>query len=134
MISKIRMGVVGAAALGTAAFVIPAGGAQALSAAPQTKTVSVQAQDAGTRAAAATCWTRVIRVNGGNLKYRECDSGNYRKVTGVLNDTKTNGRCVWAKIRFVPTGGTKTYKDCGGATTKFSTGWKRAADARVTLS
>ncbi|MFM9372839.1 hypothetical protein [Streptomyces sp. Da 82-17] len=133
MISKIRMGVVGAAALGTAAFVIPAGGAQAASSAPQTKTVAVQAEDAA--AAAVRCsGVRTITVNGGYLKYRECDNGPGRRVVGVLNDTKSNGRCVWAKIRFVPSGATKTYKDCGGATTRIDTGWKRASDARVTLS
>ncbi|MFC7309249.1 hypothetical protein ACFQVC_34205 [Streptomyces monticola] len=138
MTSKIRMSLVGAAALGTAAFAIPAGAAQASAGAPQAPertAVSAMTNAGQADANAVRCsGVRKITVNGGNLRYRECDNGRQRLVHGVLNDTKNNGRCVYAKIRFVPSGYTKHYKDCGGATTKFNTGWRTARDAKVTLS
>jgi hypothetical protein len=132
MMTKIRMGVVGAAALGTAVFVIPAGGAQALSAAPHSKTVTVQSQQAD--AQATRCWNKRVTVRSAVLRYTECDRGRLRLVRGVVDDTRNNGRCARAKVRFVPSGATKVYKDCGGRPTYFNTGWKVAADARVTLT
>jgi hypothetical protein len=132
MMTKIRMGVVSAAALGTAAFVLPAGGAQALSSAPPAKTVTVQAEQAD--AQAVRCWNRKITVRSAVMRYTECDNGRLRLVRGVVDDTRNNGRCARGKVRFVPSGLTKVYKDCGGRPVYFNTGWKVAADARVTLT
>ena len=134
MMTKIRMGVVSAAALGTAAFVIPAGGAQALSAAPQAKTATVQTQQTQADAQATRCWGKKVTLRSAVLRYTECDRGRLRLVRGVVDDTRNNGRCARAKVRFVPSGATKVYKDCGGRPTYFNTGWRVAADARVTLT
>lgn len=129
--SKIRTGLVGAVALGTAAFAIPAGGAQALSGAPQSSTAAVQTQPSSAR---ATCWHDVIKVDGGVMRYKECKKSNLRRVSGSVNDTKNNNRCVRGKIRFVPSGPTHIHKDCGGKVKKFDTKWQKAKDAKVTLA
>ncbi|AXK36098.1 hypothetical protein DVA86_29395 [Streptomyces armeniacus] len=113
--SKIRMGLVGAAALGTTVFVLPAG--------------STQAQPAQ----AAVCRGETIKIDGGKLEYGECSQNGMREVKGTLNDTKGNGRCVYAKVVFKPSGETRDYKDCGGEVTKITTGWEKASDAEVTL-
>ncbi|MFH9069013.1 hypothetical protein [Streptomyces alboflavus] len=133
MMSKIRTSLVGAAALGTAVFALPAVGAQAQPAAPATERTAVSsAGDVG--AQAPTCWKKTIKIDGGKLKYKECAWNGKRSVTGTLNDTKGNGRCVHGKIVFVPSGVTDKYTDCGGKVTKISTGWWKAADAKVYLS
>lgn len=129
--SKIRMGLVGAVALGTAAFALPAGGVQALSHTQQSSTAAVQTPP---REARATCWRDEIRVDGGVMKYKECKKSNLRRVTGSVNDTKNNNHCVRGKIRFVPWGPTHIYKDCGGKVKKFDTKWQKARDAKVTLA
>ncbi|MFE0105444.1 hypothetical protein [Streptomyces sp. NPDC059009] len=131
---KIRMGVVSIAALGAAAFALPAGGAQALSGTPQTASAAVQSADDVTSAARCS-GVRKITVTGGYLKYKECKKPGKRKVIGVsLNDTKNNSRCVYADIKFVPSGLKKHYRDCGGDVTKFDTGWHKARDAQVRVS
>ncbi|MGP3986801.1 hypothetical protein [Streptomyces sp. 3N207] len=130
--SKIRMGLV-AAALGTAAFAIPAGGVQAQPVAPKAAPSAV-ARAGETGVQAPTCWDKKIKIEGGTLKYEECSWNGKRKVTGTLNDTKGNGRCAHGKVVFVPSGVTDKYKDCGGKVTKISTGYWNAADAKVYLS
>ncbi|MFJ8932371.1 hypothetical protein ACIRLA_37940 [Streptomyces sp. NPDC102364] len=129
--SRIRMGLVGAVALGTAAFALPAGGAQAVSGGSPQSSTTAPARSAD---AQATCWSNVIRVDGGFMKYKECDKGSLRKVTGSVNDTKNNNKCVRGKIRFVPSGPTHIHKDCGGNVKKFNTRWQEARDAKVTLA
>ncbi|MDI3418268.1 hypothetical protein [Streptomyces luteolus] len=119
MVSKIRTGlVVAAAALGTAAFAVPAGGAQG----------------SASSVRAPVCRGETIRIDGGTLEYGECSSNGMRQVTGTLNDNKNNDRCVRSKVVFVPNGPTVKDKDCGGAKTKVTTGWHKASDAKVYLS
>lgn len=131
--SKVRMSLVGAAALSMAVVAIPAGvgGAQAQ---PAPKGDPAVVELAGeTSARASTCRGETIKIDGGTLKYGECSRNGKREVTGTLNDTKNNGRCVRGKVVFVPSGVTDKYTDCGGKVTKISTGWWKAADAKVTL-
>jgi hypothetical protein len=133
MMSKVRLGLVGAAALGTAVFAMPAGGAQTQPVAPKAEAAAVETAGEMT-AQTSICRGETIKIDGGTLKYGECSRDGKRKVTGTLNDTKGNGRCVNAEIVFVPSGVTDKYKDCGGEVTKISTGWWQAADAKVYLS
>ncbi|NLU69442.1 hypothetical protein [Streptomyces sp. HNM0574] len=130
---KMRMGIVGVAALGTLAFAAPAGATQTAPADTRAPAASSQAEQ-GTTSVAGCSRTRIIHDSNAVLRYQECWNRGHRKVRGVLDDRRNNGRCAWAKVRFVPHGPVKTYKDCGGHPTRFDTGWHRARDARVTLS
>ncbi|MFI0450466.1 hypothetical protein [Actinomadura sp. 6N118] len=138
-IARIPASLAAGAAIGTAVLTGAGTASAATTAAPAERPATV-AQQAGVAAeqgkAAVRCskWT-TIKIKGGSLRYRECAFGFKRWVVGnPLNDTKNNNRCVWAKVKFVPKGPTKTYKDCGGAPTRFHTGVHSALDARVTLS
>ncbi|MGH4033932.1 hypothetical protein ACQB60_33935 [Actinomycetota bacterium Odt1-20B] len=131
---KIRMGVVSVAALGAAAFAVPAGGAQALPGAPATATASGTVQSTGDVTSAASCsgW-KYVAGSGGYLKYKVCKTATKRLVKGVLNDTKSDGRCLRATVRFIPRGPSKQHLDCGGAPTTFTDGWYKALGVRVSL-
>ncbi|KAB2342481.1 hypothetical protein [Actinomadura rudentiformis] len=135
-IARIPASLAAGAAIGTAVLTGAGTASAATTAAPAERPAAVAQQAAEQGKAAVRCgkWTP-IKINGGYLRYRECTNGIRRWVAGnPLNDTKNNNRCVWAKVKFVPWGPTKTYKDCGGAPTRFYTGAHTALDARVTLS
>jgi hypothetical protein len=67
------------------------------------------------------------------MTYKACTSGKLVRVAGTVNDTRNDKRCVLGKVRFTPSGQTRMYKDCGGAVTKYDTGWQRANNAHMTL-
>lgn len=130
--SRIRMSLAGGVALGIAAFAVPAGSAQALAGVPQTSaaTATAQSRPGDVRAA---CSTGYVREGAGVMTYRACTAGKRVRVTGTVDDTRNDKRCVWGKVRFKPLGQTRTYGDCGGAVKKFDTGWQRATSAHMTL-
>ncbi|MBT2507173.1 hypothetical protein J7I98_14995 [Streptomyces sp. ISL-98] len=116
-----------AATVGTLAMSSPASAATS-------GQVAVASQDSAARAVCSS-W-RTIRTSQGKLIYKECrtkvNGRYYSKVDGRVDDTRPgNGRCVYATIRI---GSYKqTERDCGTGYNNFKTGWKRGADARVTL-
>jgi hypothetical protein len=130
--SNLRKGLVAAITLGVAAFAVPAASAQTLSGTPQTSAAAATAQSQPSDARAA-CSTGFVRQDAGVVTYKACTAGKRVRVTGSVNDTRHDGRCAFGKIRFSPLGQTRTYKDCGGAVTKFDTGWLRATGTHVTL-
>lgn len=134
--SNLRTGLVAAIALGTAVFAVPGASAQALAGAPQTATVTAgtaAAPQAAASAAPAGCSTGFVRQDAGVVTYKACTRGRQIRVTGSVDDTRNDKRCVWGQVRFMPSGQIRTYGDCGGPVRKFDTGWKRAGNVRVTL-
>lgn len=128
--SRTRLGLVSVVAFGLAAFAVPAGGAQALSPAPQTAAATAQSRPG---AAGAACAAGHVKGRAGVMKYTACKKGKRIRVSGSLNDTRHNRRCLRARIRFEPSGPDIWYKDCGGRPTRFDTGWQRAENGRMTL-
>ncbi|MCX4669360.1 hypothetical protein OG453_22225 [Streptomyces sp. NBC_01381] len=117
--SKARMALISAAAVGATAFAGPAAFAA------DTGTTSARS---GSSAAAACANQRPVTSSVGKLYWKVCTKtvgGNkYKKVYGTLKDTRANGKPVYGKILFKPSNHSHTYKTYG--TKNFDTGWHKA--------
>ncbi|UQA90872.1 hypothetical protein [Streptomyces halobius] len=130
---KLRPGLAAAtvAAAAVTTLAVPAGA----SAAPNKPTAVTVESGTQAESAKARCthW-KTLRISKGHLTYKACKSRGYIKVTGHLHDTRRDGRAVYGKVRFRPSGHKHYYRATDRhRVTSINTGWHRARSVVLSI-